>query len=431
MILSPPKVAPSPKQIESILTSTHSWNIWSGPVSSGKTWSTNLRVDEYIQTTVPKNALFTMIGRTADNLYKNVIREILLNDEARGTHHYEYTGSPQRLTYKPKNIRISCAGADNESSWKNVQGNTTAGALFDEMTTLPESLIQTVGKGCRHEGKVWCKFGTTNPDHPSHYVMTNYIQNKDLDIINFFFQMSDNPVLTAELIKETRALYHGNMFERMILGKWVTMDGAIYDKFSRATHVIKDYPKEIVTDYFLGIDWGYEHPLAIGLFAYDADGSYYLIDELYLKHQHIDHTLVQIMKDRGWFNIQHTHTVKQPSYAYADSARPEYIDMFTKLTGITTLMARKQVDEGIQLVGQFLNIGDSGKPRFYILEGCHNAIREMETYHWKKTRDGTKQEPEKTNDDMVDAIRYTLFTRETGQARHLKISPFKDLLNDW
>jgi PBSX family phage terminase large subunit len=266
---------------------------------------------------------------------------------------------------------------------------------------------------------------TCNPDHPSHKIKTDYIDNPNIDVKNYFFGFPDNPIITQDYIDNIKRYYKGAFYERMILGKWVAAEGTVYDHFDRSIHVVDSWPENQVTEFCIGIDWGYEHHLALGLYAIDYDGAYWMIDEIFVQHQLIDKELVQIMRRQGWFDLSIGDRRVLPSYAYADSARPEYVQLFQQLTGLVTVMASKEVIEGIQCVQRHLTVGGNGKARLYILNKCNNMIHGMETYRWKKNNTGTKDEPEKKEDDMVDQLRYTLHTRERSTVRLLNKNPLR------
>ncbi len=110
---------------------------------------------------------------------------------------------------------------------------------------------------------------------------------------------------------------------------------------------MQDYPIDQVTEYLLGIDWGYseDHPLAIVLIAATSDGSYYVIDEIYSSTQLVDQTLRSLMEAKGWYKLPISYfsgLVKEimpttVTLAYADAARPDSIQLFSRLADIPTV----------------------------------------------------------------------------------------------
>ena len=416
----------SAKQFDYLRGSTHSFNISSGSVSSGKTFVQVLRWIEYIYKECPDGCLLMMSGKTGESLYDNVIRDLVKFSDG----DISYGKQPPRCYVHSKKIEIACASADNERSWGRIQGKTVHGWLADEIVQHPETFVRMAQSRCRGEGKPSPKFWTCNPDSPSHFIKTGFIDNPKIDVRNWFFSFEDNPMLGRDYVNELKNSYTGIYYDRFILGKWVLAEGVIYDKFLRSIHVVNDYPRKAVKEYIIGIDWGYatDHPMALVLMAV-TDKAYYVIDEVYLEKQLIDSTLMDILGGRGWFNIpllyynglNYSEMFVKPSYAYCDSARPDYIDQFQKLSGVVSLPAFKQVDEGIQAVQRrFIKTGD-GSYGLYIMDKCINTIRELELYRWDKKMSGLgKDTPIKVDDHTCDAIRYAIFTRDRGRVRQIQ-----------
>lgn len=401
----------SDKQKSFFANSEHSFNILSGSVSSGKTYISNLRWYRHI-CEAPNNSLLVMIGKTSESLRDNCIRYLMEMDN---NFSLDETKMPMRLKCRSNNVEVACAGGDNERAWQRIQGKTTAGAYFDEATTLPQSLVQNIAKGCRHEGKTWPKFMTCNPDHPSHFIKQSYIDNAKIDKRVWYFGLEDNPSLTDEYIEEVKQLYTGALYDRMILGKWVQSEGVIFSEFDRNKHLFTDI-KNTIKEYVVGVDHGWENPLAMILMAVDYDGSYYVMDEIYQTHQHIDDSLKEYMKAKGWFNLQ-----PRISYAYADTNRPDLTQLMNRLFGFPVLSAVKDVVEGIQCVNGFFK-----KNKLFVhKDNVPNVLRELESYVWKSKPGKTFDEPIKENDHACDSIRYCLFTRERGRVRVIKGNPFR------
>jgi len=420
-------VAISAKQQDYLLNSTHSFNISSGVVSSGKTFAQILRWIDFIYNETPNNCLLMMSGKTKESLYDNVIRDMQSLDSINDL---KYDKNPQRLTVLSKNIEIACASADNERSWGRIQGKTVYGWLADEIVQHPKQFVKMAHSRCRGGGVPSPKFWTCNPDSPSHFIKTDYIDNQKIDVKNWFFGFQDNPLLSQEYIDELKNSYTGVFYQRFCEGKWVLAEGVIYDKFHRAQHVVDTYPVREVNEYIIGIDWGYanDHPLVLSLIACTND-AYYVIDELYIEQQLIDKTLVEILLNRGWLKLpfkrwngyKWVDTEGRPSAAYPDSARPDLINQFYKLTNIPTYPAVKDVEDGIQAVQRRFVPQGNNRYGLYFLSKCINHIREFELYRWDQFQSGDgKNVPLKKNDHCPDSIRYAIYTRDRGRARQIK-----------
>lgn len=398
----------SPKQLDYILNSNHSFNIASGVVSSGKTFAQMTRWIDFIYNEVPDNKLLLMSGKTSESLYDNIIRD-MISPEIDTYKDFVYHSQPQRLIVKSKNIEIACASADNEGSWGRTQGKTVYGWLADEIVRHPKNFVEMAVSRCRGDGKIWPKFWTCNPDRPSHFIKKRYIDSKSLDVKNWSFGFNDNPVLSKEYIEEVKNSYSGIFYQRFIEGRWTHAEGIIYDLFNRQTYVKENYPKERIVEYVLGLDWGYENPMAIYLIGVTGDNQYWIIDEIYEKHLLVDESLTtKILNKWEQFNIQ---TI------YCDPSRPEYIRQLYELFDykIQVVAAQNDVIEGIQEVQKLFIKRKNGEHGIYILNACIHLIEELEGYRWKEGKGNiVKDEPVKENDHGADGIRYCIFSRRNS-----------------
>ena len=90
---------------------------------------------------------------------------------------------------------------------------------------------------------------------------------------------------------------------------------------------------------------------------------------------------------------------------YADHARPDHIQMSQEM-GVCLENANKSVQEGTELVGSLLK----QEKLFFLEDKFKKGKEEMFLYSWKeRTLDG-KDEVIKTNDDVLDSVRYAIFT---------------------
>ena len=86
---------------------------------------------------------------------------------------------------------------------------------------------------------------------------------------------------------------------------------------------------------------------------------------------------------------------------YCDSARPEHVERFRR-ERIRALNADKSVLSGIEEVARLIKLN-----RFFVLENKVKRFKEeIYNYVW----DEKTGEPIKANDDVLDSIRYTVYT---------------------
>jgi PBSX family phage terminase large subunit len=427
----------SKKQTEFLTQPLSLINILSGCTGSGKTFASNLKWYQLILQ-ASAGSKFLLSGNTSESLYDNVIEPLLQIDATDKNLQWVSVANKRRLIVNETGTQVICIGANNEQAQSRIQGKNIAGWYCDEVTKVPASFIDMAASRCRQlvgdrmivTPIIW----TCNPDGPSHVVKRDYIDAKDKGVTNWFFGFEDNPHITPEYIEAQRSRFSGVFYDRMFEGKWVAAEGAIYN-FNRNIHVVKEYPINLVKEYLLGVDWGYskDHALAISLIAV-TDDAYYVIDEIYSESQLIDESLKMLIEDKGWFKLPQTHNTGiaietfevKPSMAYADSARPDNMEQFRLITNITTSGGVKtSVNEGIQSVQRLLVKPLNGNPRLFVTENCINTIREFELYRWDSFKSGEgKDKPVQKDDHIMDAIRYVVHTRDSGQG-HIASADFR------
>jgi len=379
----------SQRQIEYLKESKHSFNIAAGAVSSGKTYAQILRWYKHIYD-CPDGALLLMSGKTHESLYDNVIRDLQKINPG----DIKVRRQPLRIQVLSKGIEIACADAHNERSWGRVQGKTVYGWLADEVTQHPRNFVLMAISRCRGDGQVWPKFWTCNPDVPTHYVKTDFIDNDQLNSGHWHFILSDNPVNTQEYIDEVSSTYTGVFYDRYILGKWVLAEGIVYPGFNYSVHIYKDRPIPSAWSRYRSIDFGYTNPFVCLFGAVDHDGRLYIYDEHYEAKRLIG------------YHQEHVKRYGNESLAVADHDAQERAEL--REHGINTKAAKKDVTLGIQRVSERLVVQPDGYPRLFISSRCKNLIREFGLYRWAEVKEGVneKEEPIKDNDHAMDALRY-------------------------
>lgn len=400
----------SQKQINFLKEPLHEINALVGVTASSKSFISNLKWYYEICSNSQKK-LYLQSGNTSETLYDNITSKLLEIDKGINWLEYKSIEGRRRIIVRKTGTEVACIGADDDNAYMRIRGKNLAGWYADEVTKQPKSFIQQALACCRDIKNdklvITPALWTMNPDTPKHFLKREYLNNTEIDIKQWIFEFRDNPLMTDEIINKLKQKFTGIFYQRMIMGLWTIAQGVVYDNFSPAFHTqytLSNYPKETIVRYKVGIDWGYEHPMVIGLFGIDNDGVYYLIDSLYLRKQLINESLKEKIKERGWYDYK----IEE---AYGDPSRPDYIDQFQDITGIETLPANNEVIEGIQEVQKKLVVGDNNKAQLYILDHNKEVIEEFQTYHWKETKEGvTKDEVVKESDDGVDMCRYLIYS---------------------
>ncbi len=307
-------------------------------------------------------------------------------------------------------VYVIQAGHSTISHLDKIRGMTAYGAYVNEGTLANEEVFDEIRSRCSGDGARILV--DTNPDHPEHWLLKDYIQNTDKSILSYSFTLDENTFLSERYKQNMKNTTPSGMFyERNIDGKWLSGDGIVYSDFDINKHTIKqaELSKIKMVRHFAGVDWGYEHYGAIVIIGVDADGKRYVIEEHAHQHKDIDQ----------WVAIAKEVKAKYGNIPfYADSARPEYVVRFSK-ERLNTSNAVKTVILGIETVATLMKTD-----KFFIdYDNSPRFRQEIYNYIWHKTKDEPKQE----FDDVMDAIRYAILSDEKYGNRPSKKQTYKAL----
>ncbi|MBR0019408.1 PBSX family phage terminase large subunit [Bacillus subtilis] len=376
--------------------------ICSGAKRAGKTFVLLLTFLGHISKYQNMGLSFIIGGATQASIKRNILNdlELILGKELRldKANAVEIFGN-----------RVYCFDGANADSWKKARGFTSAGAFLNEATALHDSFVKEVISRCSYKGAMVMM--DTNPENPMHTVKTDYIdkdgqrlKNGRLNIRSFHFSLFDNNFLDPEYVESIVASTPSGMFtDRDIYGYWVAPEGVIYKDFKKDIHYISS--KELgnkqvnFTKYFAGVDWGYEHPGSIVVIGQDDQGCFYLLEEHSKQHEEIDYW-VKVAKDikERYGNINF----------YCDTARPEHIVRFRR-EKLRALDADKAVVSGIEEVARLFK-----RDQLFIAEDKVSRFKkEIFMYVWNPNTG----EPVKEWDDVLDSIRYAIYTHNKPMRR--------------
>ncbi|NMP48158.1 PBSX family phage terminase large subunit [Bacillus subtilis] len=376
--------------------------ICSGAKRAGKTFVLLLTFLGHISKYQNMGLSFIIGGATQASIKRNILNdlELILGKELRldKSNAVEIFGN-----------RVYCFDGANADSWKKARGFTSAGAFLNEATALHDSFVKEVISRCSYKGAMVMM--DTNPENPMHTVKTDYIdkdgqrlKNGRLNIRSFHFSLFDNNFLDPEYVESIVASTPSGMFtDRDIYGYWVAPEGVIYKDFKKDIHYISskelENRKVNFTKYFAGVDWGYEHPGSIVVIGQDDQGCFYLLEEHCKQHEEIDYW-VKVAKDikERYGNINF----------YCDTARPEHIVRFRR-EKLRALDADKAVVSGIEEVARLFK-----RDLLFIVEDKVSRFKkEIFMYVWNPNTG----EPVKEWDDVLDSIRYAIYTHNKPMRR--------------
>lgn len=204
----------------------------------------------------------------------------------------------------------------------------------------------------------------------------------------------------------------------------------VYNEFFRTRNVVPHFEPSLMAinydgvKYYRGIDFGTSHPTACVWVAQDTDDNFYVFDELEEANMLLSDIVDRVNQKSIWYDFE---------YTVRDSAAKREGLEIQKL-GIRTVPADKHSKwandmsnrrSGILIMNELFNKG-----KLLISNRCQKLIRELETHYYK---DGGKKDGEvnKEGDDLLDALRYTLYMVRKNNSINKKSILIRDVENKY
>lgn len=378
-------------------------NLLQGSVSAGKTWISLIAWALWVATR-PKDHLYMMCGKSLQTLKRNCLLPL---QELIGEKHFKFSLSTKEGILFGRKIMLE--GANDQRSESKIRGITLGGAYCDELTLFPKDFFVMLLSRLRVPSAKL--IATTNPDVPTHWLKTEYINNGNLadDMLNIFFSIDDNTTLPADYVESLKKEYTGVYYDRFILGEWVVANGAIYKVFSDAPTAF--YVKEIPHfDYLnIGLDFGgngSQHALVCSGITHDINKLYALKTE---RIPAADMTPQALYKRVYDFCVDIKERYGTISALYADSAEQTLIaglrQALRPLGVIVKNSLKREINDRIRAATMLMGGG-----RFYMIAAeCQTLIDAFQGAVWDDKVIGKEERlDDGTSDiDTLDALEYS------------------------
>jgi phage terminase large subunit len=379
-----------------------------GPAGTGKTRAWLELMHDRAQANGRYRAL--MVRKWKASLPETAL--VTYEEHVLGTEHPMITDGPRRnnrQAYRyPNGAHVVVGGMDKATK---IMSSEYDDIFAPEATELNEedwfALLSRLRNNSRPVQQI---IGDVNPTTPLHWLYLRY-QSGALRLINSTHK--DNPRLwdgndwttQGRAYLDTLGSLTGSAKDRLLKGLWVQAEGLIYTTFG--THNISDDADyqpgngEIVW----GVDDGYtgsrdertglytanSHPRVFLLAQVRKNGQVCVFAEHHAIHRESSKHLEEVL----------TLPYPNPSVIYLDSSAAELRGKMQAL-GLPAMKATHSVAEGIKVVRGMLAPDTNGFVHLLIHPRCRLLRHEMTAYAYKRG----SEEPEKTNDNALDALRY-------------------------
>lgn len=416
----------SAQQIRCIVESRARVNLLEGAIRSGKTIASIVAWLRHLEQMRGSEGEAFAFGRTRDALARNVfapIRSVPLLRALAPPATTSYTsGAP---TAKVLGQTVHIIGASDRQAEEKLRGLTGKSAYGDELTVLPAPFFrQALGRLSVRGAKM---FGTTNPDNPGHWLRTEYLDkprtqgrrapvgDTELDLASWHFTIDDNPHLDPAYRRSIKAEYSGLWYRRMILGEWVQAEGAVYESWDPAVHVVDELP-DIERVIGVGVDYGTTAAFAAVALAVTRDGRLCITRE-YRHDSKIAHRQLTdaeySVELRAWLAA-----APAPRWVCVDpSAESFHVQLHRDgVRGVVD--ADNAVLDGIRLVASLLACR-----RLVVHSSCRGLIGEIPGYAWDDAAAAKGEDkPLKINDHGCDALRYVCLSTRSAWQRAVPVT---------
>ena len=405
--------------------------IISGPAETGKTRGCLEKLDALLWKYPNTQAIIAR--KTYASLRATVLQTFNLKVMAKRSPVKRYGGEYTSGYSYPNGSKIFLGGLDKperilSSEWDVIYVNQA-----EELTVNDWEILTTRATGRAGNMPYAQVMADCNPSHPTHWIR---LRAQKGNITFLESRHEDNPTLfdpvtkfiTPQGIRTLGVLdkLTGVRYRRLRLGQWAAAEGAVYETFDRAVHLLDRFeiPKNWAR--IRSIDFGYTNPFVCQWWALDEDRRMYLYREIYMSRVLVggdpegnDHASRIMSLSRGEF-IEVTvadHDAEERAILLAGNPK-------AGIPPIETIPAMKALSLGIQAVQARLRPAGDGRPRLFILRDSlvepdpillesrkpTNTEQEIDSYIWKPTREGATGEevPLKRDDHGMDAMRYAV-----------------------
>lgn len=259
----------------------------------------------------------------------------------------------------------------------------------------------------------------TNPDAPTHWLNHRASQGS---MTRLRSRHQDNPAVTQSYL-DTLDQLTGARKLRLSQGLWSASQGAVYDQFDAAVHVVDRFEVPENWRRIRSIDFGFANPFVCQWWAIDPDGRMFLEREIYATRKLVEDHARDIVALSQGMTIEIT---------LADHDAEDRATLARH--GVETTAAHKAISPGIQMVQARLRDAGDGRPRVFLMRDSlvkqdaslaearlpDSTLAEFECYVWD-TRVG-RELPVDAHNHGLDALRYaSAYLDQPSQQLELRV----------
>lgn len=229
-------------------------------------------------------------------------------------------------------------------------------------------------------------------------VMVPFNEGKRRDVCLITATSRENPFFSKEFWDKRKASMDPRKFLAMYGGQFERMQGLVYDCFDDQENMISKVTFPEGTEYYAGIDWGFNDPFVIVIRAISPTGMQYQVSEFCRPGLTLPEIVDACKSRMAMYDIK---------AFYCDPSQPGHIEHLQR-QGINAVGANNDIDIGIEMHYALIK---TRRYKILTLTSPH-TLDELETYHWPEPKDLTSDQSSKKirpvdqNNHCLDANRY-------------------------
>ena len=435
-VIQTPAWKPQPWQVAPFNDKDSDVILLSGSMGGGKSSLFQAKAHHYAMA-YPRSFVL-VIRKTRDSITSSVAEQLELNIIGDSAKHNK---SKSAFIY-PNGSQIKYAGMQDEKARKRLRSIGLEGGVdlicVEEACELTEDdFHELVGRLRGRRGGFRQIILATNPDSPHHFIYKMFIEDSEVvtntyspkhvvckkpiegGVATTYYSSVEDNAYADDSYRRRLESMPGIMYERNVLGKWVSAEGLVHSNFDAKTNIIESESEKFIFSaqndpdnwYLIGsIDFGFEHPSVVQWWAVDRtepeQSKMYLYREIYQTRTLIADLGEQILSLSSKFEQENIRW-------YVDHAAQERAIL--ENMGINTVKANKSVARGLSVVNNMLRgrmflLSNSLVAEDSRLKKNHLPVRtseEFTLYTWDKDATGVLvDKPVKKFDHGMDATRY-------------------------
>lgn len=225
-----------------------------------------------------------------------------------------------------------------------------------------------------------------------------WVEGTDKSFTFISWKSTENTDFSKDYFEAERRRLDPREFSRRYEGEFTKMTGLVYDLPEESIIALPDGLKVKSEARFVGVDWGYRNPASV-IVIYYHDQCFYVVDE-WKEAERTTPEIIQVIKNKM---SEHRAT-----RCFPDPAEPDRLEELRR-AGIAVYEPNKDIKGGISYINTLIR-----EKRFMVCNSCKATLDEMSMYHYPEddpdNQKAPKEEPEKFNDHLMDAMRYAIYS---------------------